>query len=195
MLYNRSDSSTYIQEFRKRFTNFCEKSPVLLSFTTTGTGVKVINESTDVVYDFEFDYTLPVKQFIFGIKQILVEECYPILNLVIEEEESISMEEQIAIATDEDTPIEKVPTKRIVEKSKRFLIDKVIIFRDTFIVKDLTTEKMYRYKLNGSAVLFLNNMRSSEDRKSHLTPEKAAQYFFKHSQLLNEIVEKQDETG
>jgi hypothetical protein len=182
MLYQKSDSSLYVQEFKRKFSNFADKAPILISYTTTPTGVQVINETTSLVYEFSWDFTIPVKSFIHGIKQILVENCYPILEKLEEIEEDLSEEDQIKLAS-EGTPLDEIPTKCKIGRYHKYLIDKCIIIKDIFLLKDLETDRMYRYQMNKSSVFFLQKMRSGK-----LNPAQAAEYFFKNTTLLNEVV-------
>jgi hypothetical protein len=187
MLYTKNDSQTYIQEFKKRFQNYCEKAPILLSYTTTSNSVQVIDESQNDVYEIPWDFSIPVKSFIHGIKNYLIEKgCYPILHKIEEEEEKISENEQIEMAV-QGTDLESIPVRRYKKHIHPYLIDKVIVFKDIFIVKDLVTEKMYRYKMNKSSVFFLKKIRSGK-----LNKEQAAKYFFENSVLMNEIVAKEE---
>ena len=193
MLYQKNDSQLYIQEFKKRFTNFCEKCPLLLSFTTTPTGVQVIDENTNDVYEISFDYSIPVKSFIHGIKNMLIEKgCYPVIYKIDEGEEDVSTEEQLEMAVD-GADLDSIPVRRYKKHITPLRIDKCIIFKDIFILEDTKTGKMSRYKLNKSSVFFLKKMRSGK-----LTREEAGKYFFSNATFLNEIVPKEegkDETG
>ena len=183
MLYNKNDSQTYMQEFRKRFSNFAEKAPVLISYTTTPNAVQVIDETTNDVYEITWDFSIPVKFFIHGIKNMLIEKgCYPVIHKIEEESEAVTTEEQLSMAMD-GSPLENIPVKRYKKHIHKFLIDKVIVFKDIFIIKDLETDKMFRYKMNKSSVFFLKKMRDGRFKNK----EEAAEYFFSNSALLNEI--------
>jgi len=187
MLYEKNDSQTYIQEFKKRFTNYAEKAPILISFSTSPTKVEVIVESTDEIHEFSWDFSIPVKSFIHGIKNILIENCYPVLKEIVETEEEISEEVQIEMASN-GTPLDSIPTKRKVQKIITYLIDKVIVFKDIFIIKNLYTGQYFRYKMNKSSVFFLKKIRTGK-----LNPEQAYEYFMKNSELLNEIIPQEGE--
>jgi hypothetical protein len=187
MLYNKGDSSQYIQEFKKRFTNFCEKCPLLISFTTTPNGVQVIDETSNDVYEISWDFAIPVKSFIHGIKNMLIDKgCYPIIYKIEEGEESVSHEEQLQMAIDGES-LDSIPVRRYKKHMTRLLIDKCVIFKDIFILKDLDTNKVFRYKLNKSSVFFLKKMRSGK-----LTQEEAGKYFFEHATFLNNIISKEE---
>jgi hypothetical protein len=187
MIYNKHDSASYEKEFKKRFTNFAEKAPILISFNTTPTCVQVIDESKDTVYEFPWDYTLIVKDFIHAIKEVLVKACYPIIVKTEPKEEPISIAEQTRMI-EKGIPLDKVPTKRIVKSQKSYLIDKVIVYRDIFLLKELDTETVWRYKLNKSSIFFLKKIRNGA-----FSPEEAGNFFFDKAELLNEVVGEQTE--
>ena len=186
MLFQKSDSHLYVQEFKKRFTNFCEKAPLLLSFTTTPTGVQVIDETKNAVFDIEFDYSVPVKSLIHGIKQMLIEkDCYPSMRQVDEVIEDVPRAEQLRMI-ESGVNIEQVPTSRIRRVTMTYLLDKVVVFRDQFVVRNMDTNELFLYKMNKSSIFFLQKL-----RRGRLTPETAAVYFFENSTLLNKIETKQ----
>lgn len=188
MLYTKNDSASYIQQFKRKMTNFADKAPILLSFTTTPTGVQLINEHTDDVYEVAWDFSVPVKLFIFGIKQILRESnAYPIMTKVLSEVQEVPEAEQLQLAT-QGIPLEEIATKRTVRIEKKYLIDKIIVCRDIFIIEDLDTGTKYRYHMSKSSVFFLKKMRSGK-----LDSEQAAQYFFENSELMNEIIPREEE--
>jgi len=187
MLFTKNDSQIYIREFKKRFQNYCEKAPILLSYTTTPKGVQVIDESTNYVYDFEWDFSIPVKSFIHGIKNILIQQCYPIIHSIESSEIDISKDEQVEMAI-EGIPLSDIPVKRYKKTTVEWLLDKVIVFKDIFIIKNLTTGRMYRYKFNKSSVFFLKKIRSGK-----LDRDQAGAYFFENSELINEIIAKDED--
>jgi hypothetical protein len=188
MLYKKNDSQSYVMEFKKRFENFCSKAPLLMSYTTTPNSVQIVDESTDMVFDIPFDFSIPVKSFIYGIKQLLIKNgCYPI----IEQEDKITVdltnEEQVAMAV-AGKPVSEIPKQRVISSVNRYLIDKCIIYRDEFIIQDLSSGEMFRYKLLKSCVFFLQKMRNKEK-----TPLESGTFFFKNSILLNSIEHKTEE--
>jgi len=181
MLYNKHDVQTYEKEFKKKFTNFCEKSPILVSFSVTPSCVQVIDESKEIVYEFPWDFTLTVKEFIHIIKDILVKNCYPRIIKSDRTKEVVSIEEQTLLAKG-GVPIDQIPTIREVVKKTEYLIDKVVVYRDIFIVKNMKTNMSERYKLNNSSVFFLKKIRNGK-----FTPEEAGNFFFENSTFLNTI--------
>jgi hypothetical protein len=181
MLYNKHDAKTYEKEFMKRFTNFSDKSPMLISFSVTPTCVQIVDENTDTVYEFKWDYTLSVKEFIHIIKEKLSQACYPEIIKTIKEEVALSSLEQAKLL-ENGTDIDKIPLTKTLLNKKVYIIDKVIIYKDIFILKEKETGKLSRYQLNKSAVLFLKKMRSGS-----ISKEDAGNFFFENSNHLNDI--------
>lgn len=187
MLVDRIDSKVYIQEFKSRFSNFCEKAPAVLSFTASDSKVQVIDETTDTIYEFDWDFTTPVKHFIHGIKMVLTEHCYPIIVKCEEKNEPIPVEEQAKMA-EEGMNLDIIPTMRKVVTKTPFLIDKVIVYKDIFLIKNIYTDELFRYQLTKSSINFLKKIRSGQ-----WSPEKAADFFFKNSVFLNKVIAKNEQ--
>ena len=187
MLYSKNDSQSYISTFRRKFDNFSVKAPLLISFTTSANGVQVINEDKDDVYEFKWDFSIPVKNFIYGIKMKLIQDgCYPIMVKVTKTEVPISKDEQVKMAMD-GININDIPTKKIIENKESWMIDKVISFKDRFVVEELNTGDKFLYQLDKSCIFFLQKM-----KRNQLNQVEAANYFFLHASLLNKIILKED---
>ena len=182
MLYEKNDAQKYIIEFKKKFTNFAEKAPILLSYTTSPTKVQVVDEGTNTVYEFDWDFTISIKTFIHGIKSVLVENCYPILTHRQIFRRPLTPDEQVQLVA-EGVALDQIPPYKEEIEIKKYLIDKVIVFKDIFIIKDLETGRIFRYKMNKSSVFFLQKLRMKK-----MSSEEAAEYFFQNSTLLNEII-------
>lgn len=188
MLYSKSDSNQYVWEFKRRFTNFCEKCPLLLSFTTTPGGIQLIDETLNDIYEISWDFSIPVKSFIFGIKNLLItNNRYPVIHEVIEKEIPISSEEQIQMAIS-GTPIETIPIKTYKKYITPYRIDKLIVFKDIFILENLNTGERSRWHLKKSSIFFLKKMRQGK-----LTKEEAGTYFFNNAELMNVIILKDED--
>jgi len=187
MLHTKIDSEKYKAEFIKKLSNFCEKSPVLLSFVTADDNVTLIHANTGKRYSFEWDFTKPVKTFIHEIKEVLVANHYPRMIETIASEVSLTPEEQAALL-EEGTSPENLPSTRTVTTQRLWRIDRVIVWRDIFILVDENTGDQYRYKLNKSCVFYLKNYRNGR-----FTLESAWDYFQKNSVLLNKIETKKEQ--
>ena len=187
MLCSKTDSQTYTSTFRRKMDNFAEKAPMKISYATSPTGVEVVNEETDSIYSFGWDFSIPIKTFIYGIKQTLIKAgWYPILTTVEKVEVPVSKDEQVQMAV-EGIPVGEIPTKKIIKNELQWIIDKVISYKDIFIIENLQTQQKYRYHMKRSCIFFLTDM-----RKGRLDTYTGADFFFKNSELLNEIILKED---
>ncbi len=187
MLCEKNDSQSYIRDFQKRFNNFAEKAPILISYSTHPGGVSIIDEGKNVVYDFDWDFTIPVKTFIHGIKELLSEKAYPRIHYMESHEEPLTEEEAAGLLAS-GVDIDQIPNVKNVTVGLRFMIDKCIIFKDIFILKDLKTGELFRYKLNKSSVVFLKKLRSGA-----LNETQAGTYFFQNATFLNKIESKEED--
>ena len=181
MLHEKIDSEKYKAELIKKLSNFCEKAPVLLSFVTADDGVTIIHTNSKKQYKFPWDFTTPVKSFIHDIKEVLVENHYPRLLQTLEEEIPLTPAEQ-ATLLEEGVASENLPSTKTLQSKKMWRIDRVIVWRDIFILVDEESGDQFRYKMHKSCVFFLKNYRSGK-----YTLESAADYFFRNSILLNRI--------
>jgi len=187
MLINQSDSASYVEIFKRKFANFCEKSPLRLSFTTTPQGVQITDVDNNRGVDIDWEFSVHVKGFIYGIKQILIEKgYYPYLEKVEEIHEELTPEEQVSMAS-HGVDLDTLPTTKVIKKSNVYRIDKVIMFKDIFIFQEQSTGKMLRYHLNGSSSFFLKDLRSGK-----FTPKTGADYFFRKADFMNELISKPD---
>ena len=182
MLHQKIESGQYINEFRTKMSNFINKAPILASFVITPQGVDVIHENTKRVYHYDWDFTKHVKSFIHDIKLDIINH-YPRLLEVITTQRALTPEEQAKMIEEKGISPSEVPTVSITDEKRLWRIDKVIIFRDTFILVDEATQESYRYKMNRSCVYFLTSYRNGEFDSL----ESAANYFFKNSTLVNHI--------
>jgi hypothetical protein len=183
MLYTKTDSTLYIREFKERFTSFAQKAPILLSFVVSDKSVQVIHENSQKSYDFEWDFTIPVKSFIHQIK-LVISSHYPRIAQTVREEIALTVEEQAALLSEATVTADNLPTHKVVESSSKvYKIDKVIALKDTFILVDEATGQMSRYKMEASSIFFLRNYRNGK----YGSLAEAGDYFFSHSTLLNEL--------
>jgi hypothetical protein len=188
MLHTKIDSERYKSEFIKKLSNFCEKSPVLLSFVTADDGVTIIHANTGKRYAFEWDFTKPVKAFIHDIKKVLVENHYPRMIENIITDVPLTPEEQAQLLEEGVEP-SSLPTTRQEITQRIWRIDRVIVWRDIFILVDEATQKQSRWKMNKSCVYYLKNYRSGK-----FTLESSWDYFVKNSTFLNDIEPKANES-
>jgi hypothetical protein len=185
MLYTKTDSAKYIAEFKTRFTNFAQKSPILLSFVVSDAAVEIIHENSGMTHRFEWDFTIPVKSFIHEIKQVLSDNHYPRIAKVTKELISLTPDEQATLIAN-GTSVDEVPSYREEIQKEIFKIDKVITLDDIIILQSERDYRMYRYKMNYSCIFFLRKYRQGE----YKSLEEAGDFFFSKATLLNELPHK-----
>lgn len=173
-------------EFRKRFSSFAEKAPVIISYRCTDincTVSAVINEDDYEMKTFEFDFTVDVKSNIKEIKDWLVENVYPVIICEKINYSNYTTEEIKELVDSEQYPLQEALALKKEEKIiARWRIEKIIIKRDEFFLRDLDSDKMFRYQLNMPTPIFLRKLRN----KSY-TPEQLGELFFDKAKILNEI--------
>lgn len=185
MLYTKTDSTKYIAEFKTRFTNFAQKSPILLSFVISDAAVEIIHENSQMTHRFEWDFTIPVKSFIHEIKQVLSDNHYPRIAKVEKKQVPLTAEEQANLIA-QGTSVDDVPSYREVIDNEIFKIDKVITLDDIVVLQSERDFRLYRYKMNYSCIFFLRKYRKGD----YKTLEEAGEFFFSKATLLNELLRK-----
>lgn len=171
----------FLTEFKRRFSNFCNKAPVILTFKITPSSCFLKDCELGIVHKFEFDHLSDVKSNIKIIKDWLIENVYP---RMIEEsflEEDLSNEEiekLIENGMDEEVAIMK---KNIQVSETIWVIEKLIIKRDELFIRNETTDRVYRYKIKMPSTLFLKKIRSGDMNQKEIF-----NFFYAKAELLNE---------
>jgi|WetSurMetagenome_2_1015567.scaffolds.fasta_scaffold239105_2 hypothetical protein len=181
-----NEISSFIILFKKKFSNFCSKSPCILSFTNDNTKVIIKEMTTEIVKDFNFDFNKNVKQNIKIIKDWLIENVYP--TMIQEQKIAISLtNEEIEKKIDEGiSPEEAVLLikEKLIKTTWR--IEKILVKKDELFCRNLDTGKQYRFKILMPSTIFLRDLRSK------WTKEYAYKVFEKKSKMLNEIMDIDD---
>jgi len=178
------NTKEFLIEFSKRFSNFCQKAPLILSFRTTPKGVVVFNHSTQKSTEFEFDFTKNVKENIHTIKDYLLEHEYPILLEVnVDYVDYSSKEIQESIDSGQN-PDNVLLSKKEVLHSTKWRIERVIVRRDELFVRNLRSNELFRYKFTKMpCTLFLKRYREKMD------PAKAWETFVSKVELIGKVEE------
>ena len=182
MLYNKIDINKYIDEFNRKFTNFADKAPILLSFYTDNLGVTIIHENSNTKYFYEWSLEIPVKSFIHNIKEELSYNHYPRIQREVEITRSPN-EDEIANMITSGTPQEEIPETITEKKVETYRIDKILAMKDEFVLIDEDTQTQYCYKMQGSGIYFLKNYRTGK----YKSPLEAGNEFFERSNLINKL--------
>lgn len=180
MLGERIDVDGFNVEFTKKFTNFCMKAPLNLSYALAGDTVKLYKDSDTLLLSYSFDYTRDVKSNIYEIRKVLVNEHYPRFTFVEETELSVPKEVvQQKYERGEITIDELLDYKEKVVKEIRYVIEKVIYHRDELFIRKEGTRDVLRYKMKMPVIYFLNKLIQGEYSK-----EDAGSVFVKKSYQL-----------
>jgi hypothetical protein len=184
-------------QFSQKFSNFGKKSPVLLSMnikTQNGNrGVLITHINSNKKYFFPFNYDINVKDFIAEIKKTLLNKHYPRLIEEILEKHELTPEE-LAIKVETGTNLDNLNKYEMrIVGTRQFRIDKILSWKNIVILtlenssfQDDKIDANYRYKFNGSIIIFLKNYRSGKFKSL----EEASNYFFENSSIIDEIVPK-----
>ena len=69
----------YLETFKKKFQNFAYKAPCKIDIVITPISIIVKDKRTLKTATFNFDYSIAINDFIFEIKQWLLENVYPVM--------------------------------------------------------------------------------------------------------------------
>lgn len=197
MLSESIDGDKWKSITMKKLLSFGDKCPVYIKVKTCSKngedGVSIIHNNTGKEYFFPWDYSLNPKVFIYNIKETIKYKHYPILIQDIIEDHKLTPEE-LAFMVEQGSNISDLPVfeKKVIGQNI-FVMDKAILHRDTVILEKITPDrkplehKQYRYKYNGSIMIFLKKYRNGEFN----TVKEASDLFFNNSILINEIIPKE----
>lgn len=181
MIYNKTDAGKYREEFVSKFTNFGDKAPIMLSFATDEFGVTIVHENTGKKYFYEWDYSIPVKNFIHEIKKDLSYNHYPRISRVEIVEEPTSPEKAAELIA-AGTSVDSVPAFERKEQLQVFRIDKILAMKDEMVLVNEETGEQFVYKTS-SGIYFLKKYREGAFKDIA----EAGEYFFKKSTLINKL--------
>jgi hypothetical protein len=183
------DVKIFLDEFEKRFKNFCSKAPLFLhNPIITEKGVALYhyvgeNYQKKKLFDFNFDFTKDVKSNIYDIRQQLIQKYYPTMVQIIKYEQKFTTEELNYMVSSGDIAFEDItPNGGVIEtKETKWRIEKVIMKADEIIVRNLETNKTKRFRLKIPCTFFLkkilNEIKDPYDRWK---------YFDNKSRLISE---------
>lgn len=180
MLYEKIDCASYRKDTSRKLTSFLQKSPCLFSFLMDDEGVVIILVNEQKTFKFDWDYTIPIKSFIHKIKTVLY-EYYPRLEREYDEERPLSPESASALI-EKGSSLDELPSFENAHIKETFVIDKVILLRNIFILKNIDTGESFKYKLD-NGVFFLKNYRVGK----YSNAREAGDAFFAEAIFLGDI--------
>ena len=185
MLINKSENTItdFLELFKKKFSNFCVKSPCLLSFDCNMEKVIVKEDHLKETFDFRFDHSKTVKENINDIRNYLMEHWYPVMIQEKKEYLDYTPEEMEVLIDESNSTLEQISfAKKEIVTIFHWRIERIIIKKNELFVRNLETGKQYRYYLEKiSAPVFLRKMFSD------WTPTYTYRMFEQKSKFLNEI--------
>lgn len=160
LLESNVDTTEFQKIFDKKFSNFCDKAPLLISYQLTPMGVIVKNIYSQESNEFKFNFEKEVSQNIFDIKTWLVENWYPTLVDLEEKVNEYSAEELSLLMQKEGLSLDQALKARKVSEVKTvWRIEKVILKRDELFVRNISTDQLFRYKMRMPTTIFLQRLR------------------------------------
>lgn len=179
------DSQKFLEIFEKKFLNFLEKSPLYVRYTLANDKVLVYDFSRnpeEKPLQFELDYSLPVKENIKRIKDILVKERYPTFDTFFIKSRPLNSSE-IQREMDKGVPFSELSSKKVTLKTKvSYRVEKVINQDNRIILRKISgeeSEDTLLYKLKIPVTYFLQDVYSN--------PEKASDTFLHKSQFIKKL--------
>lgn len=189
MLFKDEDYTTqdFIEVFDKKFSNFCDKAPIVLSYKLTPVGCQLRNLFNQDFYEHRFDFTREVSSNINDIKVWMLENWYPVMVKTGVEYEDYTAQEIEKIMIEEGLTLEEALKRKNKKQEIReeWRIEKVILRRDELFVRNLSTDQFFRYRMHMPTTVFLQRIR---DR---YTPEEAFKIFSEKSILITELTKKE----
>ena len=182
MIYHKIDADSYKESFSKKFTNFAEKAPIVISFAMDDIGVTVAHEKSGKKYFYPWNYVVPVKSYNHDIKRDLVSNHYPRIQRVVHTKTPLTSEE-IADMLAKGVASDDIPDEVEVDKIETYRIDKIIVMRDEFILVDEDTNEQYCYHMNSSAFSYLRTYREGGFKDLF----EAGDIFFKKSTFIGKL--------
>jgi len=171
--------SEFMEEFSRRFKNFCQKAPVLLSFKVSPMSVSVHELASNEVKIFPFNFSTDVKGNIKTIKDWLCDKKYPIMTEIVVSHTDYTTDELQELLDSGKITIDDVANKKREETVIRRRIERVVIKRDEFFIRDLETGRVFQYKMNMPSSLFLKKTREKLSSFDAWTLFKSKAYFIK----------------
>lgn len=184
---NFFNKKEFIDLFTKRFSSFCEKSPLFLRFTVLDNSVLVYDLSTDPEnkpVSFQFDFTMSDKGNIRVIKDYLVENCYPTFTVIEVTEKQPTAFDIQDMMVEQKLSFKAASMKTVKTiKETKYRVEKVFNSDNRIAVrKDGDKFQTELHELKIPITIFM--------REIFKNPENAADIFKNKSTFLHAVVDK-----
>lgn len=180
MIVSDNQRRDFIEQFEKKFSSFCERAPVYLSYSISSDNLFLENKSTGNVMRFSLE-DRPVGDIIFGIRKYLKSHEYPKVTQVITKFVEPSVSDLNAYMTENDCSFDdafNVLSHKEVRKT--YVIDKINLRQNQILLEDLDGEQ-YLYQMNMPVALFLKKIStgSMNSEESFTFLEKDSSFLYK----------------
>jgi hypothetical protein len=157
--FNKKD---FLDLFQKRFFSFCEKSPLFLRFTLMDDRVLVYDMSVDPKsepFEYMFDFQKDEKMNIKAIKDYLVENNYPVIEIINEVSRQPNALEIQDIMVRDRLSFRDAAQKSIVKTdSKKYRVEKILNQDNKVIIRDLQDNNLYIYSVKIPVTIFVREL-------------------------------------
>ena len=181
LLKDTETSEEFLRLFRKKFDNFCQKAPILISYQANNTHVLLQNIYSREQHLHNFDYTKDVSENIKEIKDFLLDNWYPVMESEIIETIPLSDTETEQMIEQGVSIEEAVLSTRTEKTVVPWRIEKILVRKDEIFVRNLVTDRFFRFKMHMPVTIFLKRLREKYN------PAYAFKVFLEKSEKLNEI--------
>lgn len=163
---NEVNPKVFFEEFKKRFTNFCNRIPLFIHPYFTINKVIIYsyknlnNPEKFKLFEYEFDYGKDVKENIYEIRKLLSENYYPKMIQIQEVEKDYEKEELNKMISEGKASLDNVtPSGKLLETEIiEWRIEKVVIGDDTILLRNLKDNKVYIAHLRMPVTTFLKTI-------------------------------------
>lgn len=175
----------YTEIFERKFTHFCERSPVYLTFSILYEEVHVKDIVNDSNFIFSINESVPVEKFIGSIRDELKKKAYP--RLIEEKVTTVDPPlEDLLNATREDKSFDEAfaSLSRKVEEIE-YIVDKINLRKNQLVIENTETKEQYLYQMKMPVVFFLKKKVRKEN-----SPKEAFKSLLEEGKLLYKIERK-----
>jgi len=180
MIGSKNSDRHWEKVFVKKLNSFLKKAPAVFSVNWSASYVTVTHDNSRSQYRVDFDYNVNPKDLIHELKQNIVVH-YPLLAREVHSEIERSPDE-IAEEVAKSDSFEVSKTKDVVT-SEVWRIDRVLLWKDIFILVNIKEKTAREMKFTGNSAGFLYKYRNGKFDSL----EAAGKEFFENATYIRDI--------
>ena len=186
---NEVNQTMFVELFKKKFSNFCQKAPVLISYTVFPDSIQLKcfpGTKKEVIKTFSFLYNEDVKLNIKIIKDWLYEECYPVIIRREEKKAKLSDKEIEKISKEQNISIKDIILNTYEYKDTHYKITRLILKSQNIFLEVLSgEEKGIQYIIHLKGVPLYSLLKKIN--YDMLDPYEAFEYIFAKGKIVKTI--------